>query len=166
MITPRLRVRALTAADAAFIVTLLNDASFIRNIGDRGVRTVEDALAYLSAGPLASYARHGFGLCAVDLAADGRPIGICGLLQRDTLPAPDIGFAFLPQYWSQGYAYEAALAVTADARTRLGLDTLLAIVNPDNGASIRLLERLGFRFDRMFRLNDDGPELKLFAARV
>lgn len=166
LITPRLRVRALTAADAAFIVTLLNEASFIRNIGDRGVRTVEDALAYLSGGPLASYARHGFGLCAVDLAADGRPIGICGLLQRDTLPAPDIGFAFLPQYWSRGYAYEAALAVTADAHTRLGLDTLLAIVNPDNGSSIRLLERLGFRFDRMFRLHDDGPELKLFVARL
>lgn len=164
--TARLRVRPLEQSDAPFIVALLNDEAFIRNIGDRGVRTLEDAERYISGGPAASYERHGFGLCAVELAEGGVPIGICGLLQRDQLPAPDIGFAFLPAYRSQGYAYEAASAVKADAHARLGLARLLAIVNPDNAASVRLLERLDFRFERMIRLNADGALLKLFAAQA
>lgn len=164
--TPRLRVRPLTLDDAAFIVELLNDPAFIRNIGDRGVRTPDDARAYLNAGPLASYTRHGFGLCAVELAAAGTGIGICGLLKRDELPAPDIGFAFLPAWRAQGYAREAAEAVKADAFTRLRLDPLLAIVNPDNAASIRLLERLGFAYDHIVRLSGEGKDLHLFAAHA
>ena len=114
---------------------------------------------------MASYARHGFGLCAVELAG-GATIGICGLLRRDELPGPDIGFAFLPQYWSQGYAYESASAVIADARVRLGLQTLLAIVSPGNAPSIRLLERLGFQFERTMRLAADGPDISLFASHA
>ena len=164
--TPRLRVRPLQASDAGFIVSLLNDEAFIRNIGDRGVRSLEDAAHYINNGPGASYARYGFGLCAVELADVDSPIGICGLLQRDQLPVPDLGFAFLPQYRSQGYAYEAASAVKADAHARLGLARLLAIVNPDNAASIRLLERLGFTFERVIRLSPDGAPLKLFAAQA
>ena len=164
LVTTRLRIRALAAGDAAFILTLLNDPSFVRNIGDRGVRTPDDALAYITEGPMTSYERHGFGLCAVDLGESGMPIGICGLLQRDELPGPDIGFAFLPQYWSQGYAFEAASAVMADARARLGLTTILAIANPDNAASIRLLERLGFAFEKTMRLRTEARDLSLFAA--
>jgi RimJ/RimL family protein N-acetyltransferase len=164
--TARLRVRALAAGDAPFIVALLNDPAFIRNIGDRGVRTDEDARHYIEAGPGASYARHGFGLCAVELLDGDVPIGICGLLKRDELPYPDIGFAFLPEFRSRGYAYEAAAAVTADAQTRLAIDPLLAIVNPANTASARLLEKLGFGFEGMVRLAGEGPELKLFAARL
>jgi RimJ/RimL family protein N-acetyltransferase len=162
--TPRLRVRPLTLADAAFIVELLNDPAFIRNIGDRGVRTNDDARVYLTAGPLDSYERHGFGLCAVELTERGVPIGICGLLKRAELPGPDIGFAFLPQYRAQGYAREAAAAVQADAFARLGIDQILAIVNPDNAASIRLLERLGFTYERIVRLSGDGKDLQLFVA--
>ena len=158
-------MRGLTLEDAPFIVTLLNDPAFIRNIGDRGVRTEDDAHEYLQAGPQASYARHGFGLCAVDLAG-GPTIGICGLLQRDELPGPDIGFAFLPQYWSHGYAYESATAVVVDARARLGLETLLAIVSPGNAPSIRLLERLGFLFERTMRLGAEGPDISLFASHA
>jgi RimJ/RimL family protein N-acetyltransferase len=163
LITPRLRIRALTLDDAPFIVALLNEPAFIRFIGDRNVRSEEDAREYLVAGPLASYARHGFGLCAVELAADSVPIGICGLLRRPDLAAPDIGFAFLEAYRSQGYAREAAEAVQADAFARLGFERLLAIVNPDNAASIRLLERLGFRFEKMIQLGGEGPEVQLFA---
>jgi ribosomal-protein-alanine N-acetyltransferase len=161
--TARLRIRALTPADAPFIVRLLNEPDFIRCIGDRGVRTDEDAREYLIAGPIASYARHGFGLCAVELAPHGTPIGICGLLRRDDLPAPDIGFAFLEAYRGQGFAREAADAVRADARSRLGLERLLAIVNAGNARSIRLLESLGFTFERMFRLAGEGAEVQLFA---
>ena len=164
--TARLRVRALTLADAPFIVRLLNDPAFIRNIGDRHVRTEEEARAYLTEGPRASYARHGFGLCAVELAEGQAPIGICGLLQRAELPAPDIGFAYLPEYRSQGYAFEAGAAVTGHAHGALGIRTLLAIVSPDNTPSVRLLERLGFQFDGMFRSSPEAKELKLYASRV
>jgi len=164
--TPRLAVRELTHADAPFIVALLNDPAFVRNIGDRGVRTDADARAYLTAGPLESYARHGFGLCAVDLLATGQSIGICGLLQRADLPGPDIGFAFLPEFRAQGYAFEAASAVMADAFTRLGLETLLAIVNPVNEASIRLLDRLGFTFERTIPMRGENTFVSLFAARA
>jgi RimJ/RimL family protein N-acetyltransferase len=164
--TTRLRVRGLTLEDAPFIVALLNDPAFIRNIGDRGVRTEDDARGYLTAGPLASYARHGFGLCAVDLAGGAATIGICGLLQRDELPGPDIGFAFLPQYRAQGYAFEAAAAMKADAHARLAVATLYAIVNPDNAPSIQLLGRLGFQFERMFRLATEDTELKLFTSHA
>jgi RimJ/RimL family protein N-acetyltransferase len=115
------------------------------------------------AGPLASYSRHGFGLCAVT-GETGTPIGICGLLQRAEFEAPDLGFAFLPAFRSQGYAFEAASAVKADAHARLGIETLLAIVNPENAPSIRVLERLGFRFERMTTLGSEQKPLRLFAA--
>jgi [ribosomal protein S5]-alanine N-acetyltransferase len=160
--TERLVLRELHAGDAAFIVSLLNEPSFIRNIGDRGVRTLEDARAYIAAGPVASYARHGFGLYLVERRQDGVPIGICGLVKRDELPGPDLGFAFLPAYWSQGYARESASAIQRHASGVLGLPRLLAISNPGNESSIRLLERLGFSFDRLVRLAADGAEVKLF----
>jgi RimJ/RimL family protein N-acetyltransferase len=162
VITERLNIRELEPGDAPFILTLLNDPSFIRNIGDRGVHTLDDAIAYIDNGPRASYARHGFGLCLVELAGTATPIGICGLLKRDQLPDPDIGFAFLPAHWSKGYAFEAASAVLAHAREALRVSRCLAIVNPANESSLRLLERLGFRYDRMIRLTPEGAELKLF----
>jgi len=164
--TARLVVRALTLEDAPFIVTLLNDPAFVANIGDRGVRTEADARGYLDAGPFASYARHGFGLCAVAMADTGEALGICGLLQRDELPDPDIGFAFLPQFRGQGYAFEAASAVKADAHARLGLATLYAVVNPANDASIRLLAKLGFAFQRPIQLGSDITFLSAFVARA
>ena len=160
--TPRLRLRDLAPADAAFMLTLLNEPSFVENIGDRDVRTLADARTYIENGPIASYARHGFGLYLVELRASAAPIGICGLLRRDTLPDPDLGFAFLPAYWKQGYAFESAAAVRDYARAELGLGRLLAITNPTNAGSIRLLERLGFRFERMARMGDGQPELRLF----
>jgi RimJ/RimL family protein N-acetyltransferase len=160
--TARLRLRDLAPSDAPFILTLLNEPSFIENIGDRGVRTLEEARTYIQSGPIASYVRFGFGLYLVELLEPGTPIGICGILQRDTLPDPDLGFAFLPAYWKQGYALESAAAVRHYARAVLGLGRLLAITNPANAGSIRLLEKLGFRFERMTRMGDGQAELKLF----
>lgn len=162
--TARLQLRELTARDAPFMLTLLNEPSFIENIGDRGVRSVPDAAAYIERGPRASYAQHGFGLWLVALAETGTAIGICGLLRRDALPAPDIGFAFLPAHWSRGYAFEAASSVRDFGRDALKLPRLLAIVSPTNAGSIRLLERLGFVFERMVSMPGDAHELKLFAA--
>jgi ribosomal-protein-alanine N-acetyltransferase len=164
--TERLVLRRLTSEDAAFIVELLNDPSFLRFIGDKGVRTPADACRYIEAGPLASYERHGFGLYRVELKDGGEPVGLCGLLKRDYLPDVDIGFALLPRHRSQGYAFESASAVLAHARDRLGLERVLAITSPDNAASIGLLERLGFRFERRARPADDEPEVDVFSRRA
>ena len=147
--TERLVIRRLTDEDAPFILTLLNEPSFLRFIGDKKVRSVEDARQYIRNGPAASYERHGFGLCLVQLKDSLTPVGMCGLLKRDDLPDPDIGFAFLPDSWNKGFAFEAASAVMNDGRERLNLTRILAIVNPDNDASIKLLQKLGMKFERV-----------------
>jgi [ribosomal protein S5]-alanine N-acetyltransferase len=164
--TPRLTLRRLEAEDAPFMLELLNEPSFIQNIGDRGVRTIEDAVEYIAKGPQASYARFGFGLYLVTLRDSGASIGICGILKRDELPEPDIGFAFLPAYWSQGYALESGAAVRDYGRDTLGLKRLLAIVNPSNDSSIRLLEKLGFTFESMVTLPTGPRELQLFGCNI
>jgi RimJ/RimL family protein N-acetyltransferase len=164
--TERLQLRQLTLDDAGFVLRLLNEPSFIQNIGDREVRTIDQAHDYIRRGPLASYAKFGFGLWLVETKSDIAPIGICGLLKRDVLDDVDIGYALLPEFWSQGYALETASAVMSYAGKTLGLSRVVAVTNPDNQASIRLLEKMGFRFERMVRLSDDAPEIKLFAGEV
>jgi RimJ/RimL family protein N-acetyltransferase len=162
--TERLILRRLTIDDAEFILELLNDASFLRFIGDKGVRNIDDAVCYLQTGPIASYERFGFGLYLVELKTSGEPIGMCGLLKRDTLPDVDVGFAFLPTFWSQGYAFESAAAVMAFGREALGLRRIVAITSPDNQASISLLEKIGLRFERMIKLGEDQSEVRLFGT--
>jgi RimJ/RimL family protein N-acetyltransferase len=160
--TARLALTELSDADAEFIRGLLNEPSFLRYIGDRGVRTVEDAIRYIHDGPVAMYAKYGYGLLRVSRKDDGAPIGICGVLRRDGLPEPDLGFSLLPAHWSRGYAFEAADAVIRDSRARLGLGRILAITSPDNDPSIRLLGKLGFRFARMMRFQPDAGDVRLF----
>ena len=164
--TARLALRRLSAADAAFIVELLNDPSFIRNIGDRHVRTPDDARAYIANGPEAMYARFGFGLFLVTLLDTGAPIGICGLLKRDTLDDIDIGFAFLPAFWSRGYALEAAQACKQWAVANLDARRLVAIVLPSNERSIHLLGKMGFTYEKLVRLGDDAEELALYGCAL
>jgi len=164
--TERLLIRQLSIDDAGFIIELLNDPSFIQNIGDRNVRTLEDANAYVLNGPVASYAKNGFGLGLVILKATGEPIGMCGLIKRDALEDVDIGYAYLPRYWSKGYAIEAALAMKSYAKEACHLNRLVAIVDPANTSSIRVLEKLGMKFERMVRLSQDDIELKLFACSL
>jgi len=159
-------LRWLNVDDAAFILELLNDPSFIRFIGDKGVRDLEAARNYILNGPVASYEKFGFGLNAVDLKEANVPIGICGILKRDTLPHPDIGFAFLPAHWNRGYAYEASAAVLAHAGNSLGINQVLAITTPDNEASAKLLVKLGLRFDRLIKLSPDANEVKLFTVEL
>jgi len=162
--TDRLILRHLSTDDAEFVLKLLNEPSFIRYIGDKQVRTLDDARAYVLDGPVKSYATYGFGLNLVELKPKLKPIGICGVLKRYTLPDPDIGFAFLPDYWNQGYAFEAAAAVMKDAREHLGVERVLAITTPDNDASAKLLTKLGLRFDRLVKLSEDAAEVKLFTS--
>ncbi|MFT3893281.1 MAG: GNAT family N-acetyltransferase [Anaerolineales bacterium] len=161
--TERLILRQFTVEDAPFILELVNEPSFIRNIGDRGVRSLEDAKHYIENGPVTSYARNGFGLYLVQLKESGESIGMSGLIKRPALDDVDIGYAFLPRFWSKGYAVEAALANKEEARA-LGLKRLVAIINPDNEGSIRVAEKLGMKFERMIRLSADDIEIKLFAT--
>jgi RimJ/RimL family protein N-acetyltransferase len=162
--TDRLILREFNTSDASFILTLLNEPSFLQYIGDKKVRNLEDASQYILNGPVAMYERHGFALYQVELKDTHTPIGMCGLLKREELPQPDIGFAFLPDFWNRGFAFEAANAVLNDARERLKLNRILAVVNPDNDASIKLLEKLGLKFERNLKLAADRDEVKLFAT--
>lgn len=162
--TERLTLREITTDDAEFLLQLLNEPSFIENIGDRNVRTIAEAAGYALNGPIASYKQHGFGLYLVVLRETGAPIGICGLVKRESLPDADIGYAFLPEFWGRGYALEATLAVKQYAFQRLKRKRLLAIVNPGNASSIKVLDKLGLRFDRMIRMSDAEPEICLYKS--
>jgi RimJ/RimL family protein N-acetyltransferase len=161
--TDRLSLRRLTPDDAPFILELLNDPGWLRFIGDRGVRTVEDARAYVSSGPVAMYERVGFGLYATERKEDAVPMGICGLIKREGLDDIDIGFAFLPRFCANGYAEEAAYAVMAYGKRNLGLTRIVGITSPDNVRSIRLLKKLGMAFERMVQLPTGPAETMLFA---
>jgi RimJ/RimL family protein N-acetyltransferase len=160
--TPRLSIRYLGSGDEPFILELLNQPSFIRNIGDRGVRTLDDATDYIRKGPAASYEKFGFGLFHVALKDSGPPIGICGLLKRDTLDDVDIGFAYLERYWGQGYALEAAQAVMDFGWNTGGLKRIVAITATHNEASMRLLEKLGMRFEGVIKFPGAAGDTKLF----
>jgi ribosomal-protein-alanine N-acetyltransferase len=164
--TERLLLRRFSTEDAEFILELLNEPSFIRNIGDRGVRTIEGANSYILNGPVVSYAKNGFGLYLVKLKETNESIGMCGLIKRDTLEDVDIGYAFLPRFWSKGYAVESALAVKEYAKNMIGLNRIVAITDPENEGSIRVLEKIGFNFEKMIKLSEDDIELKLFAADI
>lgn len=161
--TERLVIRPFVVEDAPFLLRLLNEPSFIENITDKGVRTLDQARAYLTEGPLASYAAHGHGLWMVQHQVTGNPMGMCGLIRRDTLPEVDLGYAFVPEFWGLGYAREAAAACLAWGRDTLQLRGLLAIVAPGNAASIRLLEALAFRCTGTLTLAP-GDEVALYRA--
>jgi RimJ/RimL family protein N-acetyltransferase len=156
----------MTGDDARFILKLLNEPSFLRYIGDKGVRTLADAVDYIQNGPVASYEPFGFGLYLVELKEGKVPIGICGLLKRETLADIDVGFAFLPAFWSKGYAFEAASGVMEYGRGVLGIGRIVAITAPENDSSIRLLEKMGLKFERQMVLSEGAPEIKLFASEI
>ncbi|MET3291558.1 N-acetyltransferase [Brevibacillus fluminis] len=164
--TERLRLRRISLDDAAFILELLNDPAWIRFIGDKGVRTLEDARNYILNVPMKMYEQTGFGLYLVELGETGSPIGMCGLIKRDSLPDVDIGFAFLPAYRSKGYAYESAAAVLADGKETFGLQRIVAITSIDNHDSAALLQKLGMQDEGRIRLADDQEELRLFGIAL
>jgi len=161
--TARLRLRELTTEDAAFILELVNEPAWLRFIGDRNVHSLEEARGYITRGPVASYLKHGFGLWAVDSRATGEPLGMCGLIHRDSLPHSDLGFAFLARHRGQGFAREAAAAAVALAHERFRFRRLLAITDPDNTASRAVLEHAGLTFERLFTWSENGKEQALYA---
>lgn len=162
--TARLVLRHLTVEDAPFASELVNDADWLRFIGDKGVRTLDDAVGYLEQGPLRSYAEHGFGLYGVALREGGALVGICGLVKRPTLDDVDVGFAFLPAARGAGYCTEAGTAVLDHAWRDCRLPRLVAITTVDNHASMAVLRRLGFSLERLVALTPGTPELNLFAC--
>ena len=164
--TERLLLRWLTPGDADFIRELLNEPSWIEYIGDKGVRTREDAARYLENGPLAMYRTLGYGLYCVESNQIGQPIGICGLIKRETLDDVDIGFAFLPRYWGQGYAFESANAVLSYGRQALGMSRVVAILSQHNERSRKLLGALGFAFERVVTMAPGGEALSLHAISL
>ena len=164
--TDRLLLRKFDLSDAPFIVELLNSPGWLEYIGDRNVKTEEDARAYLANGPIKSYAINGFGLSMVILKDGKIPIGACGLLKRDFLDDADIGFAFLPDYNGKGYGYESASAVMSYAKNELNLSRILAFTVPYNVVSIKLLEKIGFHFEKIFMMPDSEEELFLYSYDV
>jgi RimJ/RimL family protein N-acetyltransferase len=164
--TERLILRQLTTDDAEFMFQLLNDPSWIQNIGDRHIHTIDDARSYIEKGPVASYAKNGFGLYLVLLKETNEPIGISGLIRREGLDDVDIGYALLPKFWFKGYAVESARALKAYAKDVIGLSRIVAIVDPANEGSIRVLEKIGLRYEKMVRLSADDIDLKLFGAEL
>ncbi|MBQ5947215.1 GNAT family N-acetyltransferase [Massilia sp. ST3] len=161
--TERLRLRTLREEDADFYLELVNDPAFIEHIGDRGLRTVEDARRALREGPLAMHALRGHSLYLVERLEDGAPVGLSGLIKRDSLDDVDIGYAFLPRYRGLGYALEAGHGVVRHARA-LGIPRLVAITTPGNAASIGLLLKLGLRFERQASLAPSEPPVNVYLA--
>ncbi len=163
LLTDRLTIRELDEADAPFLLELLNDHGFITYIADRGVRTLDGALAYLRNGPQAMIAQHGYGLWRVALTDSDEPVGICGILKRDSLPDPDLGYAMLTRHCGHGYAYESASATLTYAREQLGIERILAITALENPASIRLLGKLGFHFVEIRQLPGIASPSRVFS---
>ena len=144
--TERLTLRTIDADDAAFYYELVNDPTWLEHIGDKGIRTIEDARKAILEGPCAMQQQLGYSLYVMERKSDGKPLGLCGLIKRDALPDVDIGYAIRPAWFGQGYTYEAAAAVVAYAREQLRMPRLLGITSPGNTNSIRLLQKLGLAF--------------------
>ena len=161
--TPRLLLRQFSLDDAAFIFALVNDPAWLRHIGDRNVRNLDDARGYIGRG-MAAFERQGYGMGVVAVRATGEPAGIAGLIKRDGLEDVDLGFAFLPAYRGQGLASESAAAVLEHGMRVLGMKRIVAIVSEANDPSIKILEKLGMRFERMIRLPGDDEEIRLYAT--
>jgi RimJ/RimL family protein N-acetyltransferase len=163
--TARLTLHELQLTDAAFALRLYNDPSFLEFIGDKGVRTVEDAEKNLQQGAIASYAQHGYGMWLVK-NQQGQSIGMCGLIKRDFLTETDLGYAYLPEFFGQGYAYEAASAVLAYAAEHTVLNTVVAIVSPANLASKALLQKLGFVQDGQVLVPDKNEMVDFYRIHL
>jgi len=160
--TERLSLREFNTTDATFIIQLLNSKGWLKFIGDRHIKTLEQAENYLTNGPMKSYSVNGFGLSMVELKNTHTPIGMCGLIKRDNLPDIDIGFAFLEEFMGNGYAFEIAQATINFAKESLKKETILAITLPTNVRSINLLKKIGMKFEKNFSFEGSTEELMLF----
>lgn len=162
--TDRLRLREITPDDAPFLLELLNTPDWLNNIGDRNVRSIEDARKYAIYRLMAAYHKFGFGFYVMERKSDGAKTGMCGLVKRDFLDDIDIGYALLPEFYGQGYAVEAAAAILDFAKQNLKLHRIVAITIESNRPSQRVLEKIGLRFERKFFAPGDEEELMLWGV--
>lgn len=160
--TERLHLRVMRLDDAEFYLRLVNEPTFISNIRDKGIRTLDESRASIEIGALASQEKFGFSFYLVEDRTTHLPMGICGLTKRDSLDDVDLGYAFLPEFCGQGYAYEAALAVLTHTKNSLPIKQLAAITSPTNERSNRLLIKLGFIFQKTTLLAGDNTETRLY----
>ena len=161
--TDRLLINRITIDDAGFILELMNDKDWIKNIGDKGVRTIEDAQAYIQNRFLKTYIESNYGFYTMNLKNTLQIIGIVGLVDRKGIDNIDIGYGILPEFRGKGYAFEAAKAIYDYGYQELNLEKIVAIVNPDNLPSIKLLSKLGLEFEKMVRLPDEEIEILLYS---
>ena len=165
--TNRLKLLEFEKSDSQFILELLNEPAWIEFIGEKNVHTINDAESFIEHNLIPSYKKNGFGLYAVKLKDDNTPIGMCGLLNRPGLSDIDLGFASLSKYQRLGFAYESSIAILNYSKTVLKINKVVAITNSNNTASAKLLEKLGFRFDKLIDLSDDGKDIcKLFTPQL
>jgi RimJ/RimL family protein N-acetyltransferase len=160
--TERLILTEFKDEDADFIIRLLNSPGWLKYIGTRNIQTTEDARSYISEKLAPSYQNNGFGFYLVSTRSGNEPVGMCGLIKREGLEDVDIGFALLPEHEGKGYAYEAASATMTYAKDILKLKRIAAITVPYNKASVKLLEKIGLKFDKMINMTDDKEELMYF----
>ena len=161
--TERLTLRPITLDDAPLVLAVMSDPDFVRYVSDRGLRTPADAARYITEKMLPGFEQNGFGMCGVRLKESGTPIGTCGVFKRNPADDAEIGFAFLPGFRGRGFALEAAAAVMNYARDVQKLTRIVAATKPANAGSIKLLEKLGMRFERMIFDEASQSEMKLFA---
>ncbi len=161
--TKRLILRKITVEDAEFVFRLVNEPSFVTNIGDKGVKNLDDAKRFIMEGYWTNQERSGYGMFLVELKAEGDSIGGCGLLYRKFLDVTDIGFAFLPEYWNRGFAFEAAEAILKYGHTTLEVKKIVGLTSEDNLGSIKLLKKLGMDFEKTVKMSDDDPGTVLYS---
>ena len=161
--TERLNLRTFSLNDAAFLLEQMNEPAFLLYVGDRGLRTLDDAREFIKKRLIAHYDKNGFSFYVAERKEDDEIIGMCGLVDRDGLDGVDIGFAILPAHWKNGYAYEASQAVMLHARDDIGLKRVLAITDPRNKPSNALLKKLGMTHVSMVTLPGDTKEDNLYA---
>ena len=161
--TERLTLHDLTQGDAPFILELLLSPGFLQNIGDRGVRDLDSARGYIDRAQ-AGYAANGFGLWRADLKATGEATGLAGLVRREGLDHPDVGYAFLEAFWGQGLASEAAAASLGYGRDVLGLETIVAITTPANLGSIAVLKKIGMKDAGLIRVPGHADDSAYFTT--
>jgi RimJ/RimL family protein N-acetyltransferase len=161
--TKRLLLRKINVEDAAFVLRLVNEPSFLSNIGDKGLKNLPDAEQFILEGYWTNQEHPGYGMFLVALKDGGEPIGGCGLLYRKVLDVIDIGFAFLPEYWNRGFAYEAAEAIMKYGYSTLGVKKIVGLTSEDNFGSINLLKKLGMDFKKIVKMSDDDPGTVLYS---
>lgn len=160
--TDRLTLREVLLDDSPFILSLISEAAWRQFISDHSITTLEETERYIEERLISLYKKWNYGLWLVELKSNQQALGICGLVRRPTLPTMDLGFGFRQQFWGQGYAYEAAVACQHYAHTEYHAETLLAITNPENSRSQKLLKKIGFQYNETKSLSDADDPVAIF----